>query len=130
MPMQCKFLLRPRARSLRSILLTLIYLSLYEVRRLYPSVPLNQKYALNDDVWPDGTHIRKGDYILWCPYAQGRMEKVWGIDAKQFVPERWITPEGDLRRESQGQWPAFHAGPRVCLGKPTHASVAMTTTFY
>ncbi|KAI8146652.1 cytochrome P450 [Fennellomyces sp. T-0311] len=90
---------------------------LYEVLRLYPSVPLNQKYALDDDVWPDGTHIRKGDYILWCPYAQGRLEKVWGVDAKQFVPERWITPEGELRRESQGMWPAFHAGPRVCLGQ-------------
>ncbi|GAN06283.1 cytochrome P450 704C1-like isoform X1 [Mucor ambiguus] len=89
----------------------------YEVLRHYPSVPLNQKYALNDDIWPDGTHIRKGDYILWCPYVQGRSEKVWGPDAKQFRPERWITPEGELKRESQGQWPAFHAGPRVCLGQ-------------
>lgn len=88
----------------------------YEVLRHYPSVPLNQKYALNDDIWPDGTHIKKGDYILWCPYVQGRSEKVWGADAKEFKPERWITPEGEIRRESQGKWPAFHAGPRVCLG--------------
>lgn len=51
------------------------------------------------------------------PYVQGRSEKVWGPDAKQFRPERWITPEGELKRESQGQWPAFHAGPRVCLGQ-------------
>ncbi|KAI8641273.1 cytochrome P450 [Parasitella parasitica] len=89
----------------------------YEVLRHYPSVPLNQKYALNDDIWPDGTQIRKGDYILWCPYAQGRSEKVWGADAKVFRPERWINEQGELRRESQGQWPAFHAGPRVCLGQ-------------
>jgi cytochrome P450 len=89
----------------------------YEVLRHYPSVPLNQKYALNDDIWPDGTQIKKGDYILWSPYAQGRCEKVWGADAKEFKPERWINEEGELRRESQGKWPAFHAGPRVCLGK-------------
>ncbi|KAG2200618.1 hypothetical protein INT47_007362 [Mucor saturninus] len=89
----------------------------YEVLRLYPSVPLNQKFALNDDIWPDGTHIKKGDYILWCPYVQGRTEKVWGADAKIFRPERWITDDGELKRESQGQWPAFHAGPRVCLGQ-------------
>lgn len=89
----------------------------YEVLRHYPSVPLNQKYALNDDIWPDGTHIKKGDYILWCPYAQGRCEKVWGADAKIFKPERWINEQGELKRESQGQWPAFHAGPRVCLGQ-------------
>lgn len=79
----------------------------YEVLRLYPSVPLNQKYALNDDIWPDGTHIKKGDYILWCPYVQGRTEKVWGPDAKIFRPERWITDEGELKRESQGQWPGM-----------------------
>ncbi|OBZ86583.1 hypothetical protein A0J61_05360 [Choanephora cucurbitarum] len=89
----------------------------FEVLRLYPSVPLNQKYALKDDVWPDGTAIKQGDYVLWCPYAQGRLEKIWGADAKEFRPERWITSEGELRRESPGQWPAFHAGPRVCLGQ-------------
>ncbi|KAI9318806.1 cytochrome P450 [Dichotomocladium elegans] len=89
----------------------------YEVLRLYPSVPLNQKFALGDDIWPDGTHIRKGDYILWSPWSQGRSQDVWGSDAKEFRPERWITSDGDLRRESQGQWPAFHAGPRVCLGQ-------------
>lgn len=89
----------------------------YEVLRLHPSVPVNQKYALEDDVWPDGTQIRKGDYVSWSPWAGGRSEKVWGPDAKEFKPERWITPEGDLRRETQGRWPAFHAGPRVCLGQ-------------
>ncbi|KAI7902864.1 cytochrome P450 [Cokeromyces recurvatus] len=89
----------------------------YEVLRLYPSVPANQKFALNDDVWPDGTAIRKGDYVMWCPWAQGRSEAVWGPDAREFRPERWITPDGELKRESQGQWPAFHAGPRVCLGQ-------------
>ncbi|CAO3595957.1 unnamed protein product [Absidia cylindrospora] len=89
----------------------------YEVLRHYPSVPLNQKFALQDDVLPDGTPIRKGDYVLWCPYAQGRVEKIWGPDAKQFKPERWINENGDLKRESQGKWPAFHGGPRTCLGQ-------------
>jgi cytochrome P450 len=87
------------------------------VLRLYPSVPNNQKFALNDDTWPDGTHIKKGDYVVWSPWSQGRSEKVWGPDAKEFKPERWITPDGSLRRESPGKWPAFHAGPRVCLGQ-------------
>ncbi|KAI9490825.1 cytochrome P450 [Zychaea mexicana] len=88
----------------------------YEVLRLHPSVPSNQKYALKDDIWPDGTQIKKGDYVMWSPWAQGRNEQIWK-DAKQFNPERWISPQGELRRESQGQWPAFHAGPRICLGQ-------------
>ncbi|CAO3600752.1 unnamed protein product [Absidia cylindrospora] len=89
----------------------------YEVLRLYPSVPGNQKYALNDDIWPDGTPIRKGDYVSWSPYSSARCEKVWGPDAKQFKPERWLMPDGSLRRENAGKWPAFHAGPRTCLGQ-------------
>ncbi|RUP11883.1 cytochrome P450 [Jimgerdemannia flammicorona] len=88
----------------------------YEVLRHYPSVPVNQKYALTDDVWPDGTHIKAGDYVMWCPHAQGRLEAVWGADAKEFRPERWLI-DGSLRKVSQGEWPAFHGGPRVCLGE-------------
>ncbi|ORZ17105.1 cytochrome P450 [Absidia repens] len=90
---------------------------LNEVLRLYPSVPANQKYALNDDVWPDGTVIKKNDYVLWSPWSQGRSTKVWGEDAKEFKPERWLTEDGEVRRESPGKWPAFHAGPRTCLGQ-------------
>ena len=44
----------------------------------------------------------------------GRSEKIWGADARSFRPERWLTENGELKRESAGQWPAFHAGPRVC----------------
>jgi fatty acid omega-hydroxylase len=73
---------------------------------------------LNDDIWPDGTPIRKGDYISWSPYASARCEKIWGPDAKLFKPERWLDSDsGALRRENAGKWPAFHAGPRTCLGQ-------------
>lgn len=36
----------------------------YEVPRLYPSVPLNQKFTLNDDIWPVKTRIKKGLYLV------------------------------------------------------------------
>lgn len=83
---------------------------------MHPPVPSNVKYALNDDVWPDGTIIKKGDQVQWSPYCQGRLEAIWGKDAKEFKPERWIV-NGELKRENQGVWPVFHAGPRVCLGQ-------------
>ncbi|KAI9492576.1 cytochrome P450 [Zychaea mexicana] len=105
--------------ALYSVIGTLTYAHavFYEVLRLYPSVPSNIKVALEDDVWPDGTHVRKGDSVVWSPYSQGRSTKVWGPDAKDFKPERWLDEHGNLRRESAGQWPAFHAGPRICLGQ-------------
>ncbi|KAI9253973.1 cytochrome P450 [Phascolomyces articulosus] len=88
----------------------------YETLRLEPVVPSNAKMAIQDDVLPDGTHVRKGDLILWHPYSMGRAEKIWGPDAKEFKPERWVQ-EGKLVRESAAKWPAFHHGPRVCLGQ-------------
>ncbi|KAI8339627.1 cytochrome P450 [Chlamydoabsidia padenii] len=93
------------------------YAVLYETLRLHPSVPLNQKEALKDDVLPDGTPIKAGEVVIWSSYSLGRNKDIWGADAKEFKPERWFTEDGDLRRESQGKWPAFHAGPRVCLGQ-------------
>ncbi|KAL0080217.1 cytochrome P450 CYP5203 [Phycomyces blakesleeanus] len=89
----------------------------YEVLRLYPPVPNNQKYALNDDILPDGTHVLKGDNVAWSPYGSSRNKKIWGPDAANFDPERWITLEGNLRRETQGRWSVFNGGPRVCLGQ-------------
>ncbi|KAI9493381.1 cytochrome P450 [Zychaea mexicana] len=89
----------------------------YEVLRLEPVVPSNNKIALEDDILPDGTHVHKGDQVNWSAYAMGRSKKLWGPDADMFKPERWISPDGELHRESAAKWPAFHAGPRVCLGQ-------------
>lgn len=102
----------------------------YEVLRLHPSVPGNLKFALHDDIWPDGTQIKAGDGVSWTTYGQGRSTKLWGPDAKEFRPERWIMPDGSLRRESQGQWAVFHAGPRVCLGQNLATLEALVAIIY
>ncbi|KAI8875841.1 cytochrome P450 [Backusella circina FSU 941] len=94
-----------------------IHAVFFETLRLYPSVPGNQKYAIQDDIWPDGTVVKAGTYISWSSYAQGRSTKVWGHNARDFYPERWLNEDNDLVRVSQGQWPVFHVGPRVCLGQ-------------
>lgn len=98
---------------------------LYEVLRLYPAVPGNRKQALKDDVLPDGTVVYKGDEITFQPFCQGRHEKVWGPDAKEFKPERWISEKGDLIKMDGGKFVAFHAGPRVCLGIHTRLTFAI-----
>ncbi|KAI7990835.1 Cytochrome P450 94A2 [Camellia lanceoleosa] len=97
--------------------------SLSESMRLYPPVPIDSKEAIDDDVLPDGTVIKKGTRVAYHPYAMGRSEKLWGRDWAEFRPERWL----EKRDEAAGKWsfvardpytyPVFQAGPRICLGK-------------
>ncbi|KAI7992832.1 Cytochrome P450 94A2 [Camellia lanceoleosa] len=94
-----------------------------ESMRLYPPVPVDGKEAIDDDVLPDGTVIKKGTRVAYHPYAMGRSEKLWGSDWAEFRPERWL----EMRDAAAGKWsfvardpytyPVFQAGPRICLGK-------------
>uniref|UniRef100_M4FC16 Cytochrome P450 n=1 Tax=Brassica campestris TaxID=3711 RepID=M4FC16_BRACM len=97
--------------------------SLCEAMRLYPPVAWDSKHAANDDVLPDGTHVKKGDKVTYFPYGMGRMEKVWGQDWDKFKPNRWFDEEPNygikpvLKSVSSFKFPVFQAGPRVCIGK-------------
>ena len=75
------------------------------------------RHILHDDVLPDGTAVKKHWRVMYAPYAMGRMTRIWGPDARQFRPERWLTPDGQVRLESPFKFPAFNAGPRLCLGR-------------
>ncbi|KAI3924849.1 hypothetical protein MKW98_031100 [Papaver atlanticum] len=89
---------------------------LYESMRLYPPVQFDSKFAHGDDVFPDGTFIRKGTRVTYHPYAMGRMEQVWGSDCLEYRPERWLQ-NGLFSPESLFKYPVFQGGVRVCLGK-------------
>ncbi|GJS46500.1 cytochrome P450 704C1-like protein [Tanacetum coccineum] len=93
-----------------------LHAALTETLRLYPAVPLDIKSAENDDVLPDGFKIKKGDGIAYMPYPMGRMTYIWGEDAQEFRPERWLN-NGVFRPESPFRFTAFQGGPRICLGK-------------
>ncbi|XP_062149599.1 cytochrome P450 94A2-like [Alnus glutinosa] len=97
--------------------------SLCESMRLYPPVAADSKEAVNDDVLPDGTVVKKGMRVTYIPYAMGRLETLWGSDWAEFKPERWL--EKDEADNSHWRfvgrdaytYPVFQAGPRICLGK-------------
>ncbi|KAF5952938.1 hypothetical protein HYC85_010882 [Camellia sinensis] len=74
------------------------------------------EFAANDTL-PDGFSVRKGDMVAYQPYAMGRMKFLWGDDAEEFRPERWLDENGIFRQESPFKFTAFQAGPRICLGK-------------
>lgn len=84
-----------------------------ESLRLYPSVPLDVKKALFDDDLPDGTFVSKGNVVVYNIFAMGRSKEIWGDDADEFKPERWL----DQQFPSLYAYPVFNAGPRECLGR-------------
>lgn len=90
--------------------------ALSESLRLYPSVPFEFKEVIENDVFPDGTMIKKGSQVFYSIYSMARMESIWGKDCLEFKPERWLK-DGQFVSENQFKYVVFNAGPRLCLGK-------------
>ncbi|KAK6936954.1 Cytochrome P450 [Dillenia turbinata] len=88
-----------------------------EALRLFPPVPINSRLTVDDDVLPDGTKVKKGWFADYSAYAVGRNDRVWGEQCKEFVPERWLDERGVYKPSDQYEFPVFHCGPRMCLGK-------------
>ncbi|KAL9059030.1 MAG: hypothetical protein Q9162_001418 [Coniocarpon cinnabarinum] len=94
-----------------------------ETLRLYPSAPVNARYAVNTTVLPRGggpdgqspVLIRKGDGIGYSVYHMQRRRDIYGEDAREFRPERW--EDGTLQEHIDWAYAPFNGGPRVCLGK-------------
>ncbi|KAL9686949.1 hypothetical protein QQ045_031344 [Rhodiola kirilowii] len=92
-----------------SVLVKMHYLNaaLTETLRLYPAVLMNGRCAEEDDTLPDGYKLRKGDGVYYMSYAMGRMPYIWGDDADDFKPERWIE-NGIFQNQSPFKFIAFH----------------------
>ncbi|KQK19692.1 cytochrome P450 704C1 isoform X2 [Brachypodium distachyon] len=93
-----------------------LHAAITETLRLYPGVPVDGKMADEDDVLPNGYRVMKGDGMNYMIYAMGRMKYLWGEDAEEFRPERWLV-NAVFQHESPYKFVAFNAGPRICLGK-------------
>ncbi|SCZ87604.1 BZ3500_MvSof-1268-A1-R1_Chr2-2g05070 [Microbotryum saponariae] len=89
-----------------------------EALRLHPSVPKNLYVAFGDDQIPNGgPSIKKGDTVMWVDWATGRDTQLWGPDAREFKPSRWIDECGELKREDQWKYHVYNGGARACLGQ-------------
>ncbi|KAF9361751.1 hypothetical protein BGX26_012472 [Mortierella sp. AD094] len=94
----------------------------YEALRVLPVVPRNLRYCEKDDILPDGTRVFAGEWVTWSSYVTGRSELVWGHDAKEYRPSRWMNTE----KPSPSKFNSFHAGPRVCMGQQFATIEALT----
>ena len=63
--------------------------------------------------------IPKGTTVVIPIKYFNRCEAIWGPDAKQFVPERWLEEKTDDFNKNAGskRLYTFSEGPRGCVGK-------------
>ncbi|KAL1601012.1 hypothetical protein SLS59_005680 [Nothophoma quercina] len=92
-----------------------------EVLRLYPTIPVTARLSIRDTTVA-GTFIPKGTMIFVVPWAINRNPQLWGTDAEDFVPTRWIdkttgraTMNGGA--DSNFAFLTFLHGPRSCIGE-------------
>ncbi|KAG2525575.1 hypothetical protein BBO99_00004608 [Phytophthora kernoviae] len=65
----------------------------------------------------NGIHVPLGTHVIVPTYAMGRMPMVWGPDAAEYRPERWIDEEtGRVFKISPFKFFSFLAGPHQCIG--------------
>ncbi|KAI1110083.1 cytochrome P450 [Nemania sp. NC0429] len=73
---------------------------------------------------PDGRIIPAGTAVGVNAYVMGRNKKVWGSDANEFRPERWLQHEDESDSAYHARIQMFSAadltfgdGARVCIGR-------------
>lgn len=104
-----------------------------ETLRLHPPLDHLIRTATQDDVLPLSKPIRtvEGKFVSELVVAKGtalnlplayfnRAYEIWGPDAKDFKPERWV--EDGLTDKAKGiqgyhNIMSFSDGPRLCLGR-------------
>ncbi|OAX33612.1 cytochrome P450 [Rhizopogon vinicolor AM-OR11-026] len=106
----------------------------HEILRIHPPIPEFTRVAAADDVIPlsepvctasgkmtESISVAKGTFISIPIASINCSTAIWGPDAKQFKPDRWLTEEGisGKAKEVQGHRHllTFIDGPRTCLGK-------------
>ena len=92
-------------------------------------MPENGRQAETDTILPIGggadrkspVLVKKGTMVAYSLYAMHRRKDLFGEDAEDFRPERWIDGEGD-GEDKKGlrvgwEFLPFNGGPRICIGR-------------
>ncbi|KAF1981537.1 cytochrome P450 [Aulographum hederae CBS 113979] len=89
-----------------------------EILRLSPPVALTMRVAANDSSI-QGQFIPRGTTIVLSPWAVNTSRELWGDDAHQFNPDRWMGAgkANSGGAESNYAMMTFLHGPRSCIGQ-------------
>ncbi|KAI5465273.1 cytochrome P450 [Mariannaea sp. PMI_226] len=97
-----------------------------EAMRMHPGVcMLLERYVPESGLkLPNGGFIPQGVAVGLNPYVIGRNKDVWGADADEFRPERWLQGDSendDAYKERLRLFNAsdltFGGGSRICIGR-------------
>ncbi len=106
----------------------------HEILRIHAPLAVTTRVAAKDDVIPLSQPLRlpNGELTDHIAVAEGQevavpigyvntARSVWGEDAREFRPERWLTPEGLPKKAQEVQGHrhllTFVDGHRMCLGR-------------
>jgi cytochrome P450 len=107
--------------------------TLNETLRLFPAVPFNVRYALQDTSLPSpvpgepAISVLKGDAVFYSTMSMQRREDLYPPTTPEFAkpsifsPERW-----EHWQPRPWEYIPFNGGPRICIGQ----SFALTELAY
>ncbi|KAF2689030.1 pisatin demethylase [Lentithecium fluviatile CBS 122367] len=91
---------------------------IYEALRVHPAVgvPLTRVVGkagahLAGQYFPPGTEVGVNAWVIH------NNEHIFGPDASQFRPERWLSEDSAERAALERNFLSFGIGPRTCIGK-------------
>jgi len=91
---------------------------LQETMRIFPPVPLTLRETAHDTTIQN-QFVPAGTTVVICPWAINTSTKLWGPDAREFTPERWLKPGTANTGGAESNYAncTFLHGPRSCIGK-------------
>lgn len=133
--LRAELLLVPTDTPTMGELDSLVYLDAFvrESLRYHSVVPGVMRTAVKDDIIPlekpfvgtdgklrDVLKVSKGDTFLVPILTMNILESIWGPDAQEFNPDRWLDQGPPKASQSipsiWGNQLTFLAGPRACIG--------------
>jgi cytochrome P450 len=89
-----------------------------EILRWQPALPFGIPHVSLKDDWYKGYFIPKGTICLPTIWSMNRSTDVYGLDATEFRPDRFMNEDGTLRTDLDGDGHfTYGFGRRICVGR-------------